>query len=117
MFTSALLFPGICCGIALSVNAVAWYYETMHAIPFGTMVRASIHAKNRASMPKTVRTPCRLDMSQQETCGEGSDSVVGLPALQIIVLSIWLLVSVPLNVVGTVIGAQSLPLSAVPALF
>jgi transmembrane 9 superfamily protein 3 len=59
MLTSAMFFPGICCAIAFVVNAVAWHYETMHAIPFGTMM---------------------------------------------IVLAIWIFVSVPLHIVGTIFG-------------
>ena len=38
MFLSATLFPGLVLGISFLVNFVSWHYETLHAIPFGTMV-------------------------------------------------------------------------------
>jgi transmembrane 9 superfamily member 3 len=38
MLLSATLFPGLVLGIAFLVNFVSWHYETLHAIPFGTMV-------------------------------------------------------------------------------
>lgn len=37
LFTS-VLWPGAVCGIALTVNAVAWPYGSSKAIPFLTMV-------------------------------------------------------------------------------
>ena len=59
MFLSATLFPGLVLGISFLVNFVSWHYETLHAIPFGTMV---------------------------------------------VVLLIWVCVSIPLTMAGTIVG-------------
>eukprot|EP00126_Sphaerothecum_destruens_P011296 Sdes_comp20889_c0_seq1m17997 len=38
MVVNALLFPGLVCSFAFTVNFIAIYYESSRAIPFGTMI-------------------------------------------------------------------------------
>jgi transmembrane 9 superfamily protein 3 len=59
MLLNATLFPGLVLSISFLVNFVSWHYETLHAIPFKTML---------------------------------------------VVLSLWIFVSIPLTIVGTVVG-------------
>jgi transmembrane 9 superfamily protein 3 len=59
MLVNATLFPGIVVGTTFLVNFVSWHYETLHAIPFRTML---------------------------------------------VVLAIWIFVSMPLTIVGTIVG-------------
>ena len=38
MLLTAGLFPGLCFGIAFSLNTIAIFYHSLAAVPFGTMV-------------------------------------------------------------------------------